>query len=288
MRALLLLAAASLPGAEPPRVTIRVEGDVRVIESNGLANHPTGVFPAKGNPHAITAQRHVFRMPASPKPGAGFAKPEGPTTWGVALNGVPFDPNTAEYWNNDRSSGWNLDLMAQPGRLGADASHAHVQPTGAYHYHATPTGLVDALGGDRGRTLLLGYAADGFPVYSANGHRDPKDIRSPVVALRSGYRLKTVERPGGVAGPGGKPDGTYTADWEWMPGSDLDEANGRFEVTKEYPRGTYAYHVTDSFPHIPRMFRGTPDPSFRKQGGPPGGGRRPGSGRPAGGAAPPR
>lgn len=272
---LTLAAAAAL--AEAPRVTIRVQGDVRTLESNGLANHPTGDFPSRGNPHAIAPQRHVFRMPANPRPAPAFLRPQGPTTWGVALNGVPFDPNTAEYWQDDRASGWNLDLMAQPGRLGVDDSHAHVQPNGAYHYHATPRGLVDALGGDKGRTLLLGYAADGFPVYSANGHRDPRDASSPVVALRSGYRLKSAQRPGG---PGGKPDGTYTADWEWAPGADLDEANGRFEVNAEHPKGTYAYHITDTFPYIPRLFRGEPDPSFRKQGGPPGGGRRPGGPRP--------
>lgn len=272
-----LLACACLGAAEAPRVTFRIEGDRRIIESNGIANHPVGEFPSRGNPNAISPQRHAFRMPAQPAPAPAFVKPEGPTTWGVALNGVPLDPNTAEYWNNDRSSGWNLDLMAQPGRLGIDASHAHVQPNGAYHYHATPTGLVDALGGDKGRLLLLGYAADGFPVYSANGHKDARDPRSAVVALRSGYRLRKQDRPGG---PGGKPDGTYTADWEWTKEGDLDEANGRFEVTPEYPKGTYAYHITDTFPFIPRLFRGTPDPSFRKSGPPPGGGRRPGGGRP--------
>ena len=277
MRPLLPLLLAALLSAEAPRVTFRVRGEVRVVESNGLANHPVGAFPNRGNPHAIAPQSHVFRMPAKPVAAPDFVRPELPTTWGVALNGVPFDPNTAEYWNDDRSSGWNLDLMAQPGRLGVDANHAHVQPTGAYHYHATPTGLVEALGGDRGRLLHLGYAADGFPVYSANGHRDPKDPRSPVVALRSGYRLRQAERAGG---PGGKPDGTYVADWEWTKEGDLDEANGRFEVTPEYPQGTYAYHLTDTFPFIPRLFRGTPDPSFRKSGPPPGGGRRPGGGRP--------
>lgn len=272
---LLFLTAAAVVAADAPRVTIRVEGDTRIVESNGIANHATGKFPNRGNPNPISAQSHVFRMPAKPKANATFAKPQGPTTWGVAVNGVPFDPNTAEFWNNDRSSGWNLDLMAQDGQLGVDSSHAHVQPNGAYHYHATPTGLVDALGGDRGRMLLLGYAADGFPVYSANGHKDPKDPSSPIVALRSGYQLKSGTRPDG---PKGAYDGKYTADWEWKAGKgDLDEANGRIEVTPEYPQGTYAYHITTTFPYLPRLFRGTPDASFVKR---PGQGQGPGAGRP--------
>ena len=272
---LLFLTAAAVVAADAPRVTIRVEGDTRIVESNGIANHATGKFPNRGNPNPISAQSHVFRMPAKPKANATFAKPQGPTTWGVAVNGVPFDPNTAEFWNNDRSSGWNLDLLAQDGQLGVDSSHAHVQPNGAYHYHATPTGLVDALGGDRGRMLLLGYAADGFPVYSANGHKDPKDPSSPIVALRSGYQLKAGTRPDG---PKGAYDGKYTADWEWKAGKgDLDEANGRIEVTPEYPQGTYAYHITTTFPYLPRLFRGTPDASFVKR---PGQGQGPGGGRP--------
>ena len=63
-------------------------------------------------------------------------------------------------------------------------------------------------------------------------------------------------------GPGGKYDGTFTADFEFVQGSgDLDATNGRFEVTPEFPQGTYAYHITDEFPFIPRSWHGTPDAS---------------------------
>jgi hypothetical protein len=34
------------------------------------------------------------------------ATPLGHQNFGVALNGVPFDPLTAEYWRRDRRSGW--------------------------------------------------------------------------------------------------------------------------------------------------------------------------------------
>ena len=277
-----------------PHVVITVKDGIRTIETNAIPNHATGQFPGPGNPNAISAQKLTFRMPVSPKANEKAVKAQGPTTWGVALNGVPFDHNTAEFWNRDRSSGWNEDLMGAANKLGADQSNAHVQPEGTYHYHARPNLLVDALGGDTGRQLLVGYAADGFPVYTANGHKDPKDPKSPVVALKSGYQLKSGERPGGTAGPGGKYDGQYTADWGYVAGKgDLDEANGRFEVTAEYPKGTYAYHMTDTFPYIPRMFKGAPDSSFRKTGPAPGsaggqgGRRRGGQGGPQGGAGGP-
>lgn len=289
-----LALAATKVTLPQPHVVITVKDGIRTIETNAIPNHATGEFPNRGNPHAISAQKLTFRMPVNPKANEKPVKAQGPTTWGVALNGVPFDPNTAEYWNHDRSNGWNEDLMGAANKLGVDQSHAHVQPEGTYHYHARPNLLIDALGGDAGRQLLVGYAADGFPVYSANGHKDPKDLKSPIVALKSSYRLKSGERPGGTAGPGGQYDGKYTADWEYIPGKgDLDEANGRFEVTAEYPKGTYAYHMTDTFPYIPRMFKGTPDGSFRK--GPAAGGaggqggrRRGGQSGPQGGASGPR
>lgn len=281
--------AATKQALTQPHVVITVKDGVRTIETNAIPNHATGQFPGPGNPNTISAQKLTFKMPVAPKANEKAVKAQGPTTWGIALNGVPFDPNTAEYWNRDRSSGWNEDLMGAANKLGADQSNAHVQPDGTYHYHARPNLLVDALGGDTGRQLLVGYAADGFPVYTANGYKDPKDPKSPIVALKSGYRLKSGERPGGTVGPGGKYDGKYTADWEWVAGKgDLDESNGRFEVTTEYPKGTYAYHMTDTFPYIPRMFKGTPDASFRKTGPAPGSGgqagrRRGGQGGGAGG-----
>ena len=41
------------------------------------------------------------------------------------------------------------------------------------------------------------------------------------------------------------PLGTFAEDYEYVKGSgDLDEFNGRFTKTSEYPQGTYAYFLT--------------------------------------------
>ena len=92
-------------------------------------------------------------------------------------------------------------------------------------------------------------------------------------APAASYRLKTADRAGGL---GGKPDGTFREDWAFAAGvGDLDECNGRFGPTPEFPAGTYYYVITDDFPFIPRLWRGTPDPSFVRRGaGPPPGGRK--------------
>ena len=186
----------------------------------------------------------------------------------MALNGVPFEPGTGEFWNGQRE--WNYEAKSGFINLGLDEHNAHVQPTGAYHYHGLPTGLMQRLGGDASKMLLIGYAADGFPIYTSQGHRDPKDPKTPLKKMGSSYRLKQGERPGG---PGGKYDGRFGADYEFVNGSgDLDECNGRFGVTPEFPQGIYHYYITEEFPYISRLWRGTPDPSFFKRGSGPGGG----------------
>lgn len=243
---LLLLLSATLHAAEN-RVRIWVDGSYRYIESNGIPNHDTGAFPNSGNPNTISEQQYHFRVPAAPQR-AGRVTPLGMQPFGVAINGVPFDPGAAEYWNNNPQSGWQYEALSEFVQLGMDQNHAHVQPSGAYHYHGLPTGLTGA---------LLGYAADGFPIYGGSG--------GPTG--RSSYQLKIGTRP---SGPSGTYDGRFVQDYEYVAGAgDLDECNGRSGVTTEYPQGTYYYIITATFPFIPRCFVGTPDLSFQRGVGPP-------------------
>jgi len=256
---------------------------MRVIKSNGLPNHSTGQFPGRGNPHAIGPQHYEFRMPLKPVMNSTFATPQRQPV-GVGLNGVVFDPGTAEFWNNDPQSGWHLEAIGGVRNLGLDQNNAHVQPNGAYHYHGLPTGLIAQLDRKADRMLLIGWAADGFPIYDVSAHEKASDASSSLRPMKSSYRLKSGQRPGGTRGPGGAYDGSFTEDYEYVAGlGDLDEANGRTGVTPEYPGGTYYYAATETFPYVLRMFKGTPDPSFARRG--PGG--RPGPGgrmrRPPGG-----
>jgi hypothetical protein len=190
--------------------------------------------------------------------------------FGIAVNGVPFDPS-GPFWNADGESGWQFEVMhpANAVALGIDVNHAHTQGRGIYHYHGLPTGLLLArqiAGLDR-PMFLLGYAADGFPIYGPECPQDPADLMSPIRRLRSSYRLRRGTRKDG---PKGTFDGIFVEDYEYIPGfGDLDECNGRTGPTPECPDGTYYYVLTDEFPFIPRQYRGTPDPSFR-HGPPPG------------------
>ena len=68
--------------------------------------------------------------------------------------------------------------MMAPLYLGADSSHGHVQPNGAYHYHGIPTGLVAALTDGKQKMVIVGWAADGFPIYNPVGYSDPADAKA--------------------------------------------------------------------------------------------------------------
>ena len=270
-KALELVPANKIPPTTN-RVQVTETDGFRVIESNDIPKHTVGRFPNRGNPNAIAAQNWTIKIPLQPIPNdtvtplhqsTNHGPPNMP--FGVGVNGVLFEPGTAEFWMGDRTADWNYEALGGAVGLGLDANHAHVQPGGIYHYHGLPTSLLEELGftageiDDNTHSPLIGWAADGFPVYYAFGYQQADDPKSSVVKLTTSFRLKQGQRPSGSAGPGGRYDGAFIQDYEYALGTgDLDECNGRFCVTPEFPEGTYAYFFTDSWPVIPRGFRGTP------------------------------
>src|SRR5258706_15291952 len=90
-----LISMRFLDGCSQPaagnQVAISVEGDYRIIRTNGIPDHPTGEFPNPHCPGAIRAQDRVWRVSAKPEAAAALT-PIGFTVFGVAINGVAFDP----------------------------------------------------------------------------------------------------------------------------------------------------------------------------------------------------
>ena len=133
-------------------------------------------------------------------------------------------------------------------------NHAHVQPSGEYHYHGMPELLIDFLSDNLGMTLV-GWASDGFPVYARYGYADPNNSTSELVPLQPSWKLKETPDEGRpstltslIGGPGQGntnpnvliPMGAFTQDFEYEEGyGDLDECNGRIGVTPEFPEGIY-------------------------------------------------
>ncbi|MCA9066250.1 MAG: YHYH protein [Planctomycetaceae bacterium] len=273
------------------RVQIVERDGYRYITSNGLPNHETGRFPNRGNPHSIQEQQISCRVTLQPKE-AQAPTQIGMNPFGIAINGIMLDPSAAEFWQRDPRSGWQYEAVNGSLNLGLDSSNAHVQPDGSYHYHGVPVALVQELV-KANSMVMIGYAGDGFPIYAMLGHENPADAQSKIRKVKSSYQVREGNRPDG---PRGRYDGSFVQDWEYVEGSgDLDEFNGRFGATPEYPDGIYHYYLTDTFPYIPRQWKGTPDQSFQKRrlppqgGGFPGrGGRGPGGPPPPPGAPPPR
>lgn len=90
---------------------------------------------------------------------------------------------------------------------------------------------------------ILGFAYDGNPIYGPYGYQNPGNASSSIVRMLSSYKLK-VSRPGGPSTTS-YPLGSFIEDYEYIHRSgSLDENNGRFCVTPDYPEGTYAYFIT--------------------------------------------
>lgn len=247
----------------------------RMMTINSIANHAVGDFPNNGNPHRIRARKQTYSVPLNPKVNKKITQGQGFDT-GILFSGVSIDPYTAEFFmgsNGSMNMNWNITTLTTTENLGLDCNNAHVQPSGKYHYHGTPSAYLADLNIGGPQMVKLGYAADGFPIYYKYGMDDNGNI----IAHESGYQLKQGNRPGnGKTAPDGAYNGRYFQDYEYVSGtSNLDECNGRWGKTPE-SENEYYYVITDNFPSVPICFYGTPSQEFHKMGG-----RRPGP-RPGG------
>ena len=173
--------ASQLPSVADS-VTIGIEGRDRVIRANGIPTHLTGRFPNRGNPHRIIPQSYVYRVPASPRL-TGRVTPLHLMRFGIATNGVVFDPGAAEWFEGRRHEQWRYEALSGAVPLGLDKHFAHVQPNGAYHYHALPLGWLRQLDWREDQhSPIVGWAADGFPIYAITGYADARDASASVKA----------------------------------------------------------------------------------------------------------
>ena len=245
----------------------------RQLVANGVPDHEVGVFPNPGNPNRIRAGKVVARFTLSPSLTDRATQLGGPAgTIGVVLNGVKIDAGTnggcsdQGVCSEGRPMGqWRIEALGQSSfDFGTDSNNAHVQPGGAYHYHGMPEGFLARQGKGQAMTLI-GWAADGFPIYARYGHSVAGDASSAIVVIKSSYRLKTApdaNRPAVAT----YAMGTFQQDHEYVAGlGDLDECNGRTGVTPEFPQGIYHYYATDTYPYFQRCVKGQVSARSRPQ-----------------------
>jgi hypothetical protein len=105
---------------------------------------------------------------------------------------------------------------------------------------------------------LLGFAYDGFPIYGAYAFKNA-DGTGGITRMKSSYTLRNITTrttsPTGATVTAGPvvsttyPLGYFREDYQYNATSTatpdyLDEHNGRFCVTPEYPNGIYCYFTT--------------------------------------------
>jgi hypothetical protein len=256
-------------------------GSQRILSGNGIPNHEVGTFPNNNNPNTIREINVNKRFTLCPEiiseSGLEIVGPA--LAIAYAINSVKFDPGTAGRCNDlgecslaQGQGNWNIEALGHDTfNFGDDMNHAHVQPNGEYHYHGMPELLIEFLGDNQGMTLI-GWASDGFPVYARYGYSNTNDSNSTIKSLIPSYRLKLQpdsNRPMVLTSLAGGPGqgntspntpiamGAFTQDYEYVEGlGDLDQCNGRFGVTPEFPSGIYYYVVTDDFPFFTRCLKG--------------------------------
>ena len=168
-------------------------------------------------------------------------------------------------------SDWNRDAIPAE-KAGFDCSKGH-PAMGNYHHHQNPSAfkldidvisticsMYDAEGlyaiDETQHSPLIGFAYDGFPIYGAYGFKNA-DGSGGIERIKSSYQLRNITTrtewaDGTNVDNGPDIDATYflgyfREDYEYIAHTEedyLDEHNGRFCVTPEYPEGIYAYFAT--------------------------------------------
>jgi hypothetical protein len=189
-------------------------------------------------------------------------------SWNNAQNklcGGPIQPPCAgdQVWNRDA-------IVAE--RQGFDCAKGH-PAMGNYHHHQNPSAfnldlnvvstvcnlyaadglyMIDSTK----HSPLIGFAYDGFPIYGAYAYKNV-DGTGGIVRMKSSYALRSITNRttyangnSVTAGPAVSttyPLGYFREDYQYTApaASDyLDEHNGRFCITPEYPNGIYCYFAT--------------------------------------------
>jgi len=250
------------------------------IHTKGIPSYPTGPF-LDGNPSQAEDQDAIFKFPLNPTQNSGTPTATTMGNIGVFINGVAlFDYRDGVAWNPATNSlcggpgnppcpggpgatmDWNRDAILAE-MSGFDCSKGH-PAMGNYHHHQNPSAfdldlnvvsticnLYDADGlyaiDSTQHSPLIGFAYDGFPIYGAYGYVNT-DGTGGIVRIKSSYQLKTTRGTGNVPSETSWPLGTFREDYEYVNHSSqsdyLDEHNGRFCVTPEYPNGIYCYFTT--------------------------------------------
>jgi hypothetical protein len=212
------------------------------------------IGPWMANPNIPSNQNFVFKITRFPFQNSSTPVQTPLGHIGTWSNGVSiFNALDAHSYNN--LNVWHQNAVVVEG-ASFDSCLGHPAPNGEYHHHLNPRCLYDDADSFN-HSPIIGYAFDGFPVYGAYGFSNT-DGTGGIRRMSSGFHYRNITQrhslPDGTIltaaqyGPDVSaifPLGYYTEDFEYIIASgDLDEHNGRWCITPDYPEEVYAYFVT--------------------------------------------
>ncbi len=136
-----------------PQLSVKLENGKRIVTTNDLPDHKTGVFPVASsdpahaydaNPNTIKSQPLTYSLSANP----AYGQPQCMSgEVGILLTGVALF-NGFDAGGRDAGA-WEVQ----------DSCDGHPQNKGEYHYHTLSRCIKDV-----GIGTVIGYGLDGFPI----------------------------------------------------------------------------------------------------------------------------
>lgn len=214
------LAAAVGAGAgyAKPIVTATCSATQLTVKSNGMI----GYSFQQMTPNSLAAQNFTWTVPLAP------VKNSAPISIVNKLGPLGFTVTGLPIYGPTEGPVPPTEAFGDPVHNGIlDSCKGHTGPQSEYHYHA-----LNAISACLLNQTLLGFALDGFPIYSNPGN-----------TYKSGYSLT------------GNPKTYSWSAYTYKSGdaNTLDSCNGRVGTN-----GSYGYYATTAFPYIIGCYVGNP------------------------------
>jgi len=223
------------------------------VTTNNIPGHDTGTFPSTNNTNEIVDSEFNYSFQFATGIATGNlayyndyanATSTSNTAIGIAVNGAMItNGNTGITFESTNNWHYNalfrndVDRDTAGGSPDSNNIYGYVQPS------PQTVGLTSWA--TDSHSPIVGWAFDGLPIYGPYGYTDGANASSAIKRIESSYELRSDVRSDIASGATGLPTGEFVEDFAYNPGSgDLDQFNGRFGVTPEYPAGTYYYVAT--------------------------------------------
>jgi hypothetical protein len=248
-----------------PSISVTCSSTQLKVISNGMISF---AYDPK-TPNALAAQEWSWAVPLNPVKAKSVTSIKNAMgTLGFTVSGLPIYGPTEGPMPADSAYGDPVYNKL------VDVCGGHTGYQSDYHHHEIT--MVQQC--NLSKQTILGYALDGFPIYTTLGCLDSKCTKSAM--MRSGYSKTGNPKTNSWSAYTYKKSTSNTV---------LDSCNGR-----KQPDGTYGYHATSNFPYLIGCFTGTAslntgraaEPMPPMGGQPPAGGPPPGGQPPAGGPPP--